>query len=561
MRRLTQHTLLSLPLLLASAGLVACSDDSSGEDESNIGSDGTGGGADDFGEEGEEGDELGSDGETGTTGGDTTGDDGWGEDEGTDGGDATDGGELDTGEEGEEEESTSEEETDTTETGDPMCDEETPITLYLSPDDSNSMSSPVQVRDWVLNYGGNSLSGFPIRTWEFMNYYGFDYDPAADGELSVYAAMNPIESEGDEARFQMQIGVASELMTPEERPPMNVTLVLDTSGSMAGTPIELLRETSRAIAAQLKLGDTVSICEWDTSNTWTLAGYAVTGPNDELLLEKINEVVHGGGTDLEGGLTSGYELAQMVYDPDAINRLVLISDGGANAGITDLDLIAENAAYGGSDGIYLVGVGVDDPDDYNDELMDAVTDAGKGASVFMPSEEEVWTTFGDNFESVMAIAAREVQVQLDMPPGFEVVKFSGEEISGDPKEVEPQNLAPNDTMVFYQQVETCAPDLAGEDAEVTVTVTWDDPWTFESQELAQTWTIGELTGMDQALLLKGAAILAYTDALKAFKQAYTNDQKAAALQPALDALALAQTANDTDGDLIEIGQILGALMN
>ena len=73
-----------------------------------------------------------------------------------------------------------------------------------------------------------------------------------------------------------------------------------------------------------------------------------------------------------------------------LNRLVLISDGGANAGVTDIEIIAENAAYGGSDGIYLVGVGVDKNSNYNDELMDDVTDAGKGASVFLPDEDEIW---------------------------------------------------------------------------------------------------------------------------------------------------------------------------
>ncbi|MCA9696140.1 MAG: VWA domain-containing protein, partial [Myxococcales bacterium] len=322
--------------------------------------------------------------------------------------------------------------TDTTDTGE-MCDDQTDVVLYLSPDDSNSMSSPVQVRQRVLADNSQTLSGINVRTWEFMNYYGFDYPEAADGELALYSAMQLVE--GMDTRWRMQIAVSSEMMTPDERPAMNVTLVLDTSGSMAGAPINLLKESCRAIAAQLRQGDTVSMVEWDTQNTWTLAGYPVSGPDDPMLLQKINAVTAGGGTDLNGGLTSGYELAQSVFDANMLNRLVLISDGGANAGVTDIAIIADNAAYGGSDGIYLVGVGVDDDSSYNDELMDVVTDAGKGASVFVPSNDEAWKVFGDDFEATMAIAARNVQVELTMPPGFEIVKFSGEEFSGDPKEV------------------------------------------------------------------------------------------------------------------------------
>lgn len=56
--------------------------------------------------------------------------------------------------------------------------------LYLSPDDSNSTSSPVQVREAVLgDFGG--LNGVPIRTWELVNYYSFAYAAAKPGQVRV----------------------------------------------------------------------------------------------------------------------------------------------------------------------------------------------------------------------------------------------------------------------------------------------------------------------------------------------------------------------------------------
>jgi Ca-activated chloride channel family protein len=444
-----------------------------------------------------------------------------------------------------------------TETGDPMCDDQTDVVLYLSPDDSNSMSSPVHVRERVLTEGSQTLSGIPIRIWEFMNYYGFDYPAAADGELALHAAMASIE--GLDPTWQLQLAVSSETMAPDERPPMNITLVLDTSGSMAGEPMNMLKESCRVIAANLQAGDLVSMVEWDTENVWTLAGYEVTGPNDALLLDKIEELTHGGGTDLNGGLTSGYQLAQENYDVDMLNRLVLISDGGANAGVTDVNLIAENAVYGGSDGIYLVGVGVANGSNYNGELLDIVTDAGKGASVFITDAAEAAVVFGDDFENVMAIAGREVQVELTMPPGFEIVKFSGEEFSGDPQEVEPQHIAPNDAMVFHQQVQTCAPELVTDSSTITVNASWIDPWTFEPKEVEQTWSFAELAAMDQTLLLKGAAVLAYAESLKVYKQATSDAQKTAALSVAFERLTPAQVALPNDEDLLEIAMILAQL--
>jgi Ca-activated chloride channel family protein len=510
---------------------------------------------DDFGETGDGVDGDGDlDGES-SNGDDATDDSGdgdeFGDDTGDDGTSGFDEGTSDDADDDEEEEETTTD--DTTETGEPLCNDVDPVVLYLSPDDSNSTSSPAQVKDLVLDDGETSLAGVPIRPWEFMNYYGFPYEAAGDGELATYAAMQPVQDA--ENRYRMQIAVASELMLPEERPPLNLTLVMDTSGSMAGEAIVLLRETGKVIAAQLRPGDTVSMVEWDTENTWVLAGYEVEGPNDPLVIQEIDALQAGGGTDLNAGLLSGYELAQAVFDPNALNRLVLISDGGANAGVVEPGLIAENAAYGGADGIYLVGVGVRSSSvTYNDELMDVVTDQGKGASLFIHTQAEAQSMFGDRFLETMAIAAREVQVELTMPPGFEIVKFSGEEFGGNPEEIEPQHIAPNDAIVFHQQVETCAPELVSDDATITVELTWQDVWTFEPRQASQQWTFAELYAADPALMLKGAAVLAYAEGLRDYKTSGPD-----ALAEAAAAVETAQAALPGDQDLVEIAAVLDAL--
>ena len=115
----------------------------------------------------------------------------------------------------------------------------------------------------------------------------------------------------------------------------------------------------------------------------------------------------------------------------------------------------------------MVGVGVTGNSGlYNDDLMDQVTDIGKGAAVFIPSTAEADKIFSDRFLSTMDVWVRDVSVALDLPPGFEIVKFSGEEYSADPAEIEPQHLAPDDAMVFYQTVRTCAPDEVDDATEI-----------------------------------------------------------------------------------------------
>jgi Ca-activated chloride channel family protein len=437
---------------------------------------------------------------------------------------------------------------DTAEVGD--CEGAEAMTLYISPDDSNSMSSPVQARAAILG-GYTALSQVNVRTWEFFNYYRFDYpQPEADGELGLSAEL--VAAPDGSGQFILQIGVKSPEL--DQRRPMNITLVLDTSGSMGGTPIALLRESAERIAASLQEGDVISMVTWAAQQTPILSGHPVTGPDDPVLLSAIDDISAGGGTDLSGGLTVGYGIAQDNYSPDRINRIVLISDGGANMGVTDENIIGQYAGGQDEDGIYMVGIGVGEEGDYNDILMDAVTDAGKGASVFIPTAAEADLILHQRFLSTMDVYARDVGVSLDLPAGFEIVKFSGEEYSTDPAEIEPQHLAPDDAMVFHQTLAHCDPDsLTGEEV-FGVTVKYKDAVTFESRTISGSYTLSQLQESDPSLLYKGAAIYAYAEGLKAWRK---GDRESVAVM--MTALERAEEHNPGDADLAEIRSVISAL--
>lgn len=445
---------------------------------------------------------------------------------------------------------------DESSTGEPAaCDAEAPVVLYLSPDDSNSTSSPVQAREAVL--GGAGLSYTPLRTWEFLNYYGFDYPRAEPGAVIVTPQLARVGDSKDS--FTLQIGVSSEKIANADRPLMNITLVLDESGSMEGTSMAMQKAACRAIAGSLRKGDVVSMVGWDTENAIKMDGHVITAADDPTLLDAIEALAAGGGTDLNGGLNAGYELAHKQFDQTRINRVVLISDGGANAGVTDIDTISGGAGDQDKDGIYLVGVGVGEGAFYNDALMDAVTDAGRGASLFIPSEAEAEKMFGERFVSTMHVAARDVQVQLDMPPGFKIVRFSGEEYSSDPTQVQPQHLAPNDAMVFHQTLSTCAPEQIGETSEIKVTARYLDARTFKAKEVASSLFIAAAVAEAEPQLEKGAAVFQYAESLKVIRDLPNSAESAAALKLALAVLADAEASNPGDADLAEIRSVLAAL--
>ncbi|MCB9761820.1 MAG: VWA domain-containing protein [Alphaproteobacteria bacterium] len=432
------------------------------------------------------------------------------------------------------------------------CDAVTPVQLFMSPDDSNSMSSPVQVRAAILD-SWDDLPNVPIRTYEFLNYYTFDYPAADPGRLAVFAHMVPHETEPDQ--WKLQIAASSPPLTREERQPMNLILCLDTSGSMAGTSIALLKESVRVIAGQLKEGDVVSAVRWDTSDAVILDSHAVSGPDDPVLIELSEELSASGGTNLAGGLEAAYALAERNFGEDRVNRVVLISDGGANVGNTSEELIGRMAGTENQRGVYMVGVGTGSAATYNDRLMDRVTDLGRGASVFIDSAAEAQKILGDRFISTMDVAARDLRIEVGLPPGFEIVRSSAEEWSTNPREVDPQNIAPDDTVVLYQTVTTCEPALAGPDAQLTVTLRYEDAVTFEPRVETHTATFAELAESYRTQMIKAELLVAFADGLTAYQQGERAEAQALR-QEALRLLDALRLVDPNDPDLAELEAVL-----
>ena len=439
----------------------------------------------------------------------------------------------------------------------PLCDLDTPVIRYISPDDSNSMSSPVLVRAAQLDRAGTARN-IAIRKYEFMNYYSFPYDPAPEGELGIDVQMVH-DDDMPEGQYELQIGVVAPQRTNADRAPMNVVFSVDTSCSMGTDWLGHAKDAMTAIAGNLKEGDQVSMVTWSDSRDVPIEQHVITGPGDTTVVRAIDGLSNNGGTNLSAGLRAAYQLAEAGYDAQRINRVVLLSDGGANVGHTDVEFIASKASGQEGDGIYLAGIGVGSALSYHDKLMDQVTDAGKGAALFIDGRAEAEKTLGDRFLEMMDVAAHDVQVRLDLPSGFEVVRFSGEAISADPSEVEPQNLAPNDSMVLFQTVESCAPESVDVDDQVGVTVTWNDPITGEAKETSDTFRFGDLFAGDVAMLRRGAAVFYYTRALRAAQLASTPSERDTARQIGLSKLELAEAHWPGDPELAEIRAVLESL--
>ena len=418
-----------------------------------------------------------------------------------------------------------------------------PVDVYMSADDSNSQAQPVLVRHMIEE--GQSFGGAP-RLYEFLNYYGFDLEAPALGDVAI----EPQLRYDDEAEtYSMLIAVVGHEIAAEDRRPVNLTFSVDTSGSMGGHPLDRAKDVLYAAASNMMEGDIVSIVTWNEDASVLLESVEVAGPNDARFVQAVDRMQSGGSTNLAKGLKTAYGLAENSFSEDRINRVVLLSDGGANTGVTDDELIAQHAEDGNGEGIYMLGVGASEPYGYSDHLMDTVTDLGKGAYLYIDTAEEARAMFtGDRFVTNTEIAARDVQLRVTLPGGYLISEFHGEELSLDPSEVEPQHLAPNDAMLYHQELTDCDADLHDGSEVFTFHVTWTDPETREVKETELAYSVDEMLGRDKAALLKADAIVAYAQAIFSGKEGEATD--------ALELIGKALDAAPQDEDLQEIDQLL-----
>lgn len=378
-----------------------------------------------------------------------------------------------------------------------------PVVRYLSADDSNSMASPVVARKLIQS--GRWVPPELIRTYEFLNYFDFHYEPPIGELLRVFAHMRRLD--GD--TFSLQVALRSQDRDYATLQPFNLTLLLDTSGSMAGAPIRLATEFVGAVTSLLPHHSVLSVVGVSRRPTVLLDGHVVDEATPKTLHDLLSQVAPNDVTDLDAGIQAAYELAFKHYDSGYLNRVLVLSDGAANSGVTALETISRSASDSDRQGIYLAGVGVGVG--FNDRLMNAVTDRGRGAYIFLDSVEEIARILSpDRFVSIFDLALRDVRLKMTMPSGWEMVEFHGEQASASASDVVPQYLASGDQMIYHLTV------AGPPDADSTQKFEFEAeyrPMRGAGEVANAAFTVNEMLG-GSAEIVRGDAIVSFAEMLK-----------------------------------------------
>ena len=305
---------------------------------------------------------------------------------------------------------------------------------------------------------GYDIEPDSVRAEEWINAFDYQYEAPADDwgfAITSNVAMHPLDGSKHLVRIGFQ---AAEV--PDDRP-LNVTLVLDASGSMGdGNRVDIARAAAESIRQSLRPQDRVAVIHF-TENVIHELTVEHQSPDATAVQRSIQRLAPHGSTNVQAGLNQGVRLADQIRQerPEAYNYVILMSDGVANVDATNPFAILESAYDRNALNplrLITIGVGINN---YNDVLLEQLAQHGNGWYRYLDDTGQARSTFSrDSWLALSTPFADQTRAQVTWDPdlvkswriiGYENRVTSDESFAEDRKEFAeiPSGAA---TTVFYE---------------------------------------------------------------------------------------------------------------
>lgn len=247
------------------------------------------------------------------------------------------------------------------------------------------------------------------RPWDLASR---EYVPSEKGTFAIYldAASSPF---GRDLTL-LRVGLKGREVDVRDRKPAVLTFVIDVSGSMQmENRLELVKRALFILLDQMDRGDQVALVAYNTTARVILPH---TSLRDRARIEAAIAMLHpDGSTNANAGLRLGYDLADRAFRRNAINRIILCSDGVANEERTAAEDIFEDIGAAARRGIELTAVGFG-MGNYNDVLLEKLADKGDGNYYYVDDIDEARRVFVENLTGTLQTIARQVKIQVEFDP-------------------------------------------------------------------------------------------------------------------------------------------------
>lgn len=316
-------------------------------------------------------------------------------------------------------------------------------------------SSYTTMRRYLTEWKSQPPKG-SVRLEEFVNYFKYRYpQPKGDDPIGVACEMGVCP--WAPTHKLLRVGVQAREVPVEKLPPCNLTFLIDVSGSMGGNGgFEMMKSGLKMLVGKLRPEDRVAIVTYADGTTVQLASTPGSEKN------KIHAVVDGlrcgGCTYGAGGIQLAYEEAKKNFDRKANNRVILITDGDFNVGISDPKLLEEFIATKRESGIFLTVLGVG-TGNYQDANMKKLSTAGNGNYAYLDSVLEAKKVMMNEFGGTLFTVAKDVKLQLEFNPaevkgyrllGYESRKLAAKDFNDDKKDA--GEIGSGHTMTAFYEI-------------------------------------------------------------------------------------------------------------
>ena len=256
-----------------------------------------------------------------------------------------------------------------------------------------------------------------VRSEEWVNAFNYRYEQPSRGDsFAIHTDIMPHPLDGD--MILARIGFQAPELGDDGRP-INVTLVLDSSGSMSGNNrVEIVRAAADSIRRSLGRDDRISVVHFENR---VIGNRTVENqsPDSRDVSWSIDQLAPGGSTNVQAGLNRAVEIADSMRrrSPGAYNYVILMSDGVANVDATNPFAILETAGDRDSSNplrLITIGVGIEN---YDDHLLEQLAQHGNGWYRYLDDTEQARVLFSrENWLALARPFADQTRAQITWDP-------------------------------------------------------------------------------------------------------------------------------------------------
>lgn len=232
---------------------------------------------------------------------------------------------------------------------------------------------------------------------------------------------------GDLARehvlFDIRAGSSFRSGTTGVRLPLNISLVIDRSGSMDGEPLDYAKRACAYVVDLLEPDDILSVITFEEGADVIMPARRVV--NKPLVKDYINRICAGNTTNLYEGLMTACQQIASVKTANTLNRVLLLTDGEPTAGTRDFASIVSQVAEQKGRGITVTSLGLGP--DYNEELMAGIARRSGGNYYYIARPELIPEVFRRELDTLMRITARNLRLRLSLARGVAVRQVYGQQ--------------------------------------------------------------------------------------------------------------------------------------